>query len=83
MIRHFVSLLVIWALLLAALCAGLVYEAAHHRYLILAPFFAVVFAAVFYKAVLGRRAQVRRRVRALRWRIQAPPPAGPRVRIPV
>ncbi len=77
MIRHFVSLLVIWALLLAALCAGLVYEAAHHRYLILAPFFAVVFAAVFYKAVLGRRAQVRRRVRALRWRTKLRLRPGP------
>ena len=77
MIRHFASLLVIWALLLAALCAGLVYEAAHHRYLILAPFFAVVFAAVFYKSVLGRRAQVRRRARALRWRARLRLRPGP------
>jgi len=77
MIRHFARLLVIWALLLAALCAGLVYEAAHHRYLILAPFFAVVFAAVFYKSVLGRRAQVRRRARALRWRTRLRLRPGP------
>jgi type IV secretion system protein VirD4 len=85
MIRHFVSLLVIWALLLAALGVVLFHEAIHHRYLILAPhrylilapFFAVVFAAVFYKAVLGRRAQVRRRVRALRWRTKLRLRPGP------
>ena len=66
----------------AALCGVLFYEALHHHYVILVLFFAAVFAALFYRHVLGRRAQARRRVRALRWRIQAPAPAGPGVRIP-
>ena len=66
MIRQLATLVVA----IAALCVVLYYEALHHRYVILIPFFAVVFAALFYRCVLGRRAQVRRRVRALRWRIR-------------
>jgi len=65
------------ALLIVVLCLVLFYEAVHHRYLILALFFAVVIAAVFYKAVLGRRAQVRRRARALRWRTKLRLRPGP------
>lgn len=77
MIRHFFGLLIAWALALVVLCAVLFYEAVHHRYLILAPFVALVFAAVFYRVVLGRRAQVRRRVRALRWRAKLRLRPGP------
>ena len=75
MIRHFFGVLIAWVVALVVLCAVLFYEVVHHRYLILAPFVALVFAAVFYRVVLGRRAQVRRRVRALRWRakLRLPP----------
>jgi type IV secretion system protein VirD4 len=77
MIRAFLVRLTIWALCIAALCGVLVYEAVHHRFAILALFFALVFAVLFYRAVLGRRAQVRRRVRALRWRARLRLRPGP------
>jgi type IV secretion system protein VirD4 len=46
----------------------LVYESIRHPFLIGAPFLVLLFAVMFYRAVLGRHAQVRRRARALRWR---------------
>ena len=46
-------------------------------FIVLALFFAVVFAVLFYRAVLGRRAQARRRVRALRWRTRLRLRPGP------
>ena len=53
MIRGFITRLIVWVLALAALCAVLFYEAVHHRYIILALFFAFVFAVLFYRAVLA------------------------------
>jgi hypothetical protein len=77
MIAGFFIRLIAWALALVVLCVVLFYEAVHHRYLILALFFAVVFAVVFYRVVLGRQAQVRRRARALRWRAKLRLRPGP------
>jgi hypothetical protein len=68
MIRRFLTLVVVWVLALALLCVVLLYEARRHHYIILMLFFALVFGVLFHKAILGRRAQIRRRVRALRWR---------------
>ena len=77
MIAGFFTRFVVCAVALLVLCVVLFHEAIHHRYLILALFVAVVFAVVFYKSVLGRRAQVRRRVRALRWRTKLRLRPGP------
>ena len=77
MIRGFITRLIVWALALAALCAGLFYEATHNHFIVVALFFAFAFAVLFYGAVLGRRAQARRRVRALRWRIRLRLRPGP------
>jgi hypothetical protein len=64
MILRFLAWVVVGALALAAA----VYEAARHPFLIGVPFLLLVFAVVFYRIILGRSAQVRRRTRALRWR---------------
>ena len=77
MIRGFITRLIVWALVLAALCAVLFYEAVHNHFMILALFCAVVFVVLFYGAVLGRRAQARRRVRSLRWRARLRLRPGP------
>jgi hypothetical protein len=44
--------------------------AVRHRLAALALFLALVFAVMFYRRVMGRGAQARRRARALRWRIR-------------
>jgi type IV secretion system protein VirD4 len=44
--------------------------AIRHPFAALVLFLALVFAVMFWKRVMGRGAQVRRRVRALRWRIR-------------
>ena len=78
MIRGFITRLIVWALALAALCGVLFYEVASTTVTSSwSLFFAAVFAALFYGRVLGRRAQARRRVRALRWRIRLRLRPGP------
>jgi type IV secretion system protein VirD4 len=77
MIRDILGRLIIWVLALVVFCAVLLYEAAHRRYIVLVLFFALAFAVLFYRAVLGRRAQRRRRARALRWRIRLRLRPGP------
>ncbi len=70
MIRRFTELALLFILAAAVVLAALFYEAVHHPVTILAPFLALVLAVLFYRKVLGRRAQVRRRVRAIRWRVR-------------
>jgi type IV secretion system protein VirD4 len=50
--------------------AGLIGAGIHHPYLPLTFFALIVFAVMFYRRVLSRSAQIRRRTRALRWRIR-------------
>ena len=63
---------VIGALLrfLFASSGALAVFAVHHRYTALAALVAIAAAVLFYRRVLSRSAQVRRRARALRWRIR-------------
>ena len=73
MILRFLALMVLAALAIAAV----VYESARHPFLIGVPLLVFVFAVLFYRAVLGRSAQVRRRARALRWRARLRLRPGP------
>ena len=66
-----------WLLFAVLVLAAVVYGAAHYPFLFGVPFLVFVFAVLFYRAVLGRSAQVRRRVRALRWRARLRLRPGP------
>jgi hypothetical protein len=73
MIVRFI-LLVLFAVAALAL---LTVESARHPFIVAVPFLVLVFAVLFYRTMLGRRAQVRRRARALRWRIRLRLRPGP------
>jgi hypothetical protein len=62
---------------LIGLVRDLVVFAAHHRFTALAAFGTVVAGFFFYRSVLSRSAQSRRRVRALRWRAKLRLRPGP------
>ena len=66
--RLFVLVLVVVAVLGALVL--LAYETRHHPFVVGVPFLVLFFAVLFYRMVLGRKAQVRQRSRALRWRIR-------------
>jgi type IV secretion system protein VirD4 len=68
---------IVWVLVGAAILAALAYGMARHPFLIGLPFLVFLFGVLFYRKVLGRRAQVRRRSRALRWRIRLRLRPGP------
>ena len=55
---------------LFAVIGALAQFAIHHRLTALAALVAIAAAVLFYRRVLSRSAQVRRRARALRWRIR-------------
>jgi hypothetical protein len=65
----------------ARFLAGLVWDLAvfaiHHRFTALAVFLVLAAGLFFHRAVLGRSAQSRRRVRALRWRARLRLRPGP------
>ena len=66
-----------WLLFAVLVLAAVVYGAVHYPFLFGVPFLVFVFAVLFYRAVLGRSAQVRRRVRALKWRARLRLRPGP------
>jgi type IV secretion system protein VirD4 len=69
--------LIFWVLVGAAVLAALAYAVARHPFLVGVPFLVLLVAVLFYRKVLGRRAQVRRRSRALRWRVRLRLRPGP------
>jgi type IV secretion system protein VirD4 len=69
MIVRLIALIVVVGAVVGALLL-LAYETGRHPFMLGVPLLVFLFGVLFYRMVLGRKAQVRQRSRALRWRIR-------------